>query len=236
MWAIVLAAGRGTRYGGSVPKQYEQLGGERVLDRSLATARAAADHVVVVLAPGEDEEGAALVDGGAADAWVAGGDERADSVRAGLAVVGADAAVVVVHDAARPLASADLHRAVVDAVHRGADAAIPGVPVTDTIKRVHPAPAGSGPHVEGLDVVVATIDRSELVGVQTPQAFRADVLRRAHEDDPHATDDAGLVEAAGGTVVVVAGEPTNLKITGPHDLAVAAVLLEGLGGGAAPAE
>jgi 2-C-methyl-D-erythritol 4-phosphate cytidylyltransferase len=229
VWTIVLAAGRGRRYGGAVPKQYELLAGERVIDRSLATARAAADHVVVVLAPGEDDEAAALLDSGAADAAVVGGDERADSVRAGLAIVDADAAVVVVHDAARPLASAALHRAVVDAVHAGADAAIPGVPVTDTVKRVHPAPAGSGAHVEGLDVVVATPDRSELVAVQTPQAFRADLLRRAHDGEPDATDDAALVEALGATVVVVAGEPTNLKITGPHDLAVATALLQAVG-------
>jgi 2-C-methyl-D-erythritol 4-phosphate cytidylyltransferase len=208
-WALVLAAGRGRRYGGPTPKQFELLAGERVLDRSLATARSVADHVVVVLAPGEEAEGERLVDVGAADA-----------------------AVVVVHDAARPLASPALHRAVVHAVRLGADAAIPGVPVTDTIKRVHPAPGALGAGVEGLDVVVETVARDELVAVQTPQAFRADVLRRAHAGAPHATDDAALVEGIGGTVVVVAGEPANLKITGPGDLAVAEVLLALRDGGA----
>ncbi|HEY6531275.1 MAG TPA: 2-C-methyl-D-erythritol 4-phosphate cytidylyltransferase [Acidimicrobiales bacterium] len=218
---MVVAAGSGRRYG-SRPKQYEDLGGERVLDRSLATARAAAGHVVVVLAPGEAAEGEALVESGAADVAVTGGAERADSVRAALAVIDDTAAVIVVHDAARPLASADLHLAVVAAVHAGADAAIPGVPVSDTVKRVG---SGSG----GKDVVVETLDRSELVAVQTPQAFRADLLRRAHAEGAYATDDASLVEALGGTVVVVPGEATNLKITGPHDLALAAVLLHDLG-------
>jgi 2-C-methyl-D-erythritol 4-phosphate cytidylyltransferase len=217
----VLAAGSGRRFGPS-PKQYEPLGDERVLDRSLATARAAADHVVVVLAPGEAAEAEALLESGAADVAVEGGAERADSVRAALAVVEADAAVIVVHDAARPLASAELHEAVVAAVHGGADAAIPAVAVTDTIKRV-------AHDTHGDAVVTETLDRTELVAVQTPQAFRAEVLRAAHAGGADATDDAGLVEAAGGTVVVVPGEVTNVKITGPHDLDVAAVLLQALG-------
>ncbi len=217
----MLAAGSGSRYGPQ-PKQYEVLGDERVIDRSLATARAAADHVVVVLAPADQAEGEALVESGAADVAVEGGAERADSVRAALAVIDADAAVIVVHDAARPLASAELHQAVVAAVHAGADAVIPAVPVTDTIKRVR--------HDEHGDaVVVETLDRAHLVAVQTPQAFRADLLRAAHADGADATDDAGLVEAVGGTVVVVPGEATNLKITGPNDLAVATALLRALG-------
>jgi len=221
VWAVVLAAGSGRRFGPS-PKQYEILGDERVIDRSLSTARAAADHVVVVLPPGESAEAAALLESGAADVAVEGGAERADSVRAALAVVDEDAAVIVVHDAARPLASAELHQAVVAAVHGGADAAIPGVPVSDTVKRV-------GHDADGEAVVVETLDRSQLVAVQTPQAFRAPVLRAAHAGGADATDDAGLVEAAGGTVVVVPGEATNVKITGPHDLVVATVLLRALG-------
>jgi 2-C-methyl-D-erythritol 4-phosphate cytidylyltransferase len=217
----VLAAGAGRRYGPQ-PKQYEMLEGERVIDRSLSTARAAADHVVVVLAPGDTAEGEALVERGLADVAVEGGAERADSVRAALAVIAADAAVIVVHDAARPLASAELHQAVVAVVHAGADAVIPGVAVSDTVKRVeHDA--------HGDAVVVETLDRAHLVAVQTPQAFRADLLRTAHADGGDATDDAALVEAVGGTVVVVPGEATNLKITGPHDLAVAAALLRALG-------
>ncbi len=221
VWAIVLAAGSGRRYGAH-PKQYELLGGERVIDRALGTCRAAADHVVVVLAQGEETVGEQLLASGAADAFVIGGAERSDSVRCALAVIDEEAAVVVVHDAARPLASAALHESVVAAVHAGADAAIPAVAVVDTIKRVHIDPDGSL-------MVTATLDRSELMAVQTPQAFRAEVLHRAHEHSTDATDDAALVEAMGGRVVIVAGETSNIKITGPEDLAVASVLLAGLG-------
>lgn len=221
VWAIVLAAGQGRRYGSS-PKQYELLGGERVIDRALSTCRAAADHVIVVLAPGEDAVGEQLVAGGLADAFVIGGAERSDSVRCALAVVDEEAAVVVVHDAARPLASPALHEAVVMAVHAGADAAIPAIAVVDTIKRVRM-------DTDGTPVVAATLDRSELMAVQTPQAFRAEVLHRAHAHATVATDDAALVEADGGRVVLVPGEATNIKITGPDDLAVASVLLAALG-------
>jgi len=221
VWTIVLAAGAGRRFGGS-PKQFELLGDERVIDHSLSVSRAAADHVVVVLPSGQEREGERLVESGAADVAVTGGAERADSVRAALAVIDPEAAVIVVHDAARPLASAELHQAVVAAVHGGADAAIPAVAVTDTIKQItHDA--------GGRAVVVATADRSQLVAVQTPQAFRADLLRSAHATSAGATDDAALVEALGATVMVLEGESTNIKITGPHDLAIAAILRDALG-------
>lgn len=220
VWTIVLAAGTGRRFGAA--KQFELLATERVVDRSLAVARAAADHVIVVLAPGDEEIGRVLVEDGLADVAVTGGSERSDSVRAALAVVDEEAAVIVVHDAARPLASADLHRAVVAAVHAGADAVIPAVPVTDTIKQV-------ANDAQGRPVVIDTPDRSTLVAVQTPQAFRADVLRAAHSSAAVATDDAALVEAMGSAVVVIEGEPTNLKITGPDDLVLARVLLDRLG-------
>lgn len=220
VWTIVLAAGTGRRFGAA--KQFELLATERVVDRSLAVARAAADHVIVVLAPGDEEIGRVLVEDGLADVAVTGGSERSDSVRAALAVVDEEAAVIVVHDAARPLASAELHRAVVAAVHAGADAVIPAVPVTDTIKQV-------ANDAQGRPVVIDTPDRSTLVAVQTPQAFRADVLRAAHSSAAVATDDAALVEAMGSAVVVIEGEPTNLKITGPDDLVLARVLLDRLG-------
>ena len=197
------------------------LGAERVIDRSLAVARAAADHVVVVLPAGDEDAAAALVESGAADVAVVGGAERSDSVRAALTVIDEDAAVIVVHDAARPLASAALHQTVVDAVHAGAEAVIPAVAVTDTIKRVE--------HDEhGHAFVVDTPDRSQLVAVQTPQAFRASTLRSAHASGLDATDDAALVELAGARVEIVLGEPTNLKITEPHDLEVAVLLLDRL--------
>lgn len=201
VWVVVVAGGSGTRYGGA--KQLEVLAGVRVLDRSLAVARAHADGVVLVTTADRASVAEPL-----ADQVVVGGASRADSVRAGLAAVPADAAVVVVHDAARPLASAALFASVIDAVRGGADAAITAIPVVDTIKRVQ------------ADRVVDTVAREELVAVQTPQAFRADVLRRAHADGGDATDDAALVERMGGSVVVVPGDPRNRKLTTPEDLLV----------------
>ncbi|MDQ1397480.1 MAG: 2-C-methyl-D-erythritol 4-phosphate cytidylyltransferase [Acidimicrobiaceae bacterium] len=197
VWAIVVAAGRGNRFGGA--KQFEALLDRRVLDWSVAAARAACDGVVVVL-PEERLEGDA----------VPGGATRSGSVRAGLAAVPDDAEIVVVHDAARPLAGKALFDIVVEAVREGADAAVPAVPITDSIRR-----RGSG-----------TVDRSGLVAVQTPQAFRASALRAAHHGAPEGTDDASLVEAGGGSVVEVPGDPHNVKITNPDDLVVAAALLE----------
>ena len=204
-WAIVVAAGSGARFGG--PKQFQPLGGRTVLERSIEGARAVAQQVVAVVPP---EAGPAP----GADLTVPGGATRSDSVRAGLAAVPEGVTVVVVHDAARPLASPDLFRAVVAAVAAGADGAVPGVPVPDTVKRVRP---------DG--VVEETLDRAALVLVQTPQAFAAPALRRAHQAGGQATDDAALVEAAGGRVVVVPGEPGNLKITVAGDLARAEALI-----------
>ena len=205
VWGIVVAAGRGDRFGQL--KQFCDLAGTRVIDLSVAAMTAACDAVVVVLPAGVPWDGEPVA------ATVAGGETRSDSVRAGLRAIPEDAHVVVVHDAARPLATRALFDAVVAAVHAGTDAAVPGVPVTDTLKRV-----------DG-ERVADTVDRGQLVAVQTPQAFRAAALRAAHASGDDATDDAALVEAAGGTVVVVAGEPRNLKITTPDDLLVAAALL-----------
>ena len=196
IWAIVVAAGSGDRFGG--PKQYEQLGALRVLDWSLDTARDACDGIVLVVHPeraGDPEPGA--------DAVVSGGLTRSASVRAGLAAVPPDAEVILVHDAARPRGSRELWRRVIDEVHLGADAVVPAVAVVDTLREV-----GGG-----------TVDRERFVAVQTPQGFRADVLRRAHVAEPEGTDDASLVDAAGGIVRVVDGEPDNRKITTPYDLA-----------------
>ncbi|MDQ3147333.1 MAG: 2-C-methyl-D-erythritol 4-phosphate cytidylyltransferase [Actinomycetota bacterium] len=203
VWAVVVAAGSGTRYGGA--KQYERLGRGRVIDLAVAAAAAAGDGVVVVVPP---ERTADVLVG--ADAVVAGGSSRSASVRSGLAAVPDAAKIVVVHDAARPLASTALFEAVVGAVRAGADGAVPGVAVVDTVKRI-------GPGGE----VVETLERAELVAVQTPQAFRASVLRRAHRGEAEASDDAALVERDGGRVVVVAGEAHNLKLTTPEDLATA---------------
>ncbi len=203
MWSIVVAGGSGQRFGAL--KQFSILGGRPVLEWAVDACRPFSDGVVLVV-PVEAAHADAPMHG--ADAVVVGGESRSDSVRRGLTAVPADAGVVLVHDAARPLATPELFAAVIAAVVDGADGAVPGVPVRDTIKEV-----------DGADNVTATLDRTTLVAVQTPQGFRADVLRRAHEQGPtDATDDATLVEALGGQVKVVPGDPGNLKITTTNDL------------------
>jgi 2-C-methyl-D-erythritol 4-phosphate cytidylyltransferase len=209
VWAIVLAGGSGSRYGGDSPKQYESLLGRRVLDWSIEAAHATCDGVVLVVA-----EDFLARDEPDADVVVQGGDTRSGSVRAGLGVVPADADIVVVHDSARPLAGVALFDAVIEGVLAGGDAAVPAVPLTDTLKRLDDAGR-----------VIETLDRDEVVAVQTPQAFRADVLREAHTGEPEATDDSALVEDIDGTVLVVPGDPRNLKITFTHDLRVAELYL-----------
>lgn len=214
VWTIVVAAGSGARFGGR--KHQSLLDGRRVVDVAVDQARQAGHRVVRVVADDElDDERARATAG---EIVVAGGLTRSASVRAGLAAVDPGAAVVCVHDAARPLATPALFAAVVAAVGAGADAAIPGVAVTDTIKQVDDPTASPM-------VVVATPPRDRLVAVQTPQAFAAAVLRRAHAEAGEATDDAALVEAAGGRVVVVPGEPDNRKITVAADLEWAAARL-----------
>jgi len=199
VWTIVVGGGSGQRFGR--PKQYETLGDERVIDRSRRIAGEVSDGVVVVV-PGADVE---------RERGVAGGDSRSSSVRSGLAEVPDDCDIVCVHDAARPLASPELYRSVIRVVADGTDVpvdgAVPGIPVADTIKVV-----------DGDRRVVATPERVSLVAVQTPQAFRATALRRAHESGADGTDDASLIEQSGGVVVVVAGEHGNRKITHPDDL------------------
>lgn len=205
---MVVAAGTGSRLGG-IPKQFRMIGGRPMVAWSLDAALTTADAAVVVVPAGEIPVVGSL-DRMNVDV-VVGAATRSGSVRAGLeALVGraGDDDVVVIHDAARPLATPGLFAAVVAAVRNGADAAVPGVPVVDTVKRV----------VDGQ--VVETLDRDELMVVQTPQAFVMGALRRAHHGDPEATDDAGLVEAAGGTVAVVPGETANRKVTLVDDLTV----------------
>jgi 2-C-methyl-D-erythritol 4-phosphate cytidylyltransferase len=208
-WAIVVAAGSGVRFG--QPKQYVELAGRPVMEWAIDGARGHCEGVVVVVR--EDDVETLTIAG--ADAIVPGGETRSASVRAGLAAVPARADVIAVHDAVRPLASADLWARVLQAVATGADAAVPTVAVTETIKRVDD------------DTVIETLDRHPLVVVQTPQAFRAGALRAAHAAAGDATDDAALVEAAGGRVVTVPGDRRNLKITDPADLDVAGLWLEG---------
>ncbi|NDF23837.1 MAG: 2-C-methyl-D-erythritol 4-phosphate cytidylyltransferase, partial [Actinobacteria bacterium] len=195
IWTIVVAAGAGSRFGG--PKQFETLGDRRVMDWAVESARESSDGVIVVL-PAE----VAAREGG-----IAGGGTRSESVRRGLAAVPKNATIICVHDAARPFANEDDFRRVIEAVAAGADGAVPAIPVADTIKVV-----------DDTGQVTRTPPRGSLRAVQTPQAFRAEMLRRAHAALGEGTDDASLVEAEGGKVVVVDGEVLNRKITTRDDL------------------
>lgn len=221
--AIVPAAGRGERMGPGGPKALRLLAGTPMLVhavRSLATARSV-DMVVVAAPPDDvqsvrallaDHEMAAEVD------VVAGGASRQESVRLALGTLPAEADVVLVHDAARPLAPAELADDVVRAIRGGAEAVVPGAPVADTIKEIDMA-----------GQVVRTVDRAMLRGAQTPQGFKRDVLTKAHETaeaaSGQATDDAGLVELSGRSVVVIPGAEEAFKVTRPIDLVVAEAVL-----------
>jgi 2-C-methyl-D-erythritol 4-phosphate cytidylyltransferase len=218
--AIVPAAGRGERLGPGAPKALRLLGGVPLLVhavRNLAAARLV-DLVVVAAPPDQVTAVRALLADhhtGATLHVVPGGPTRPESVRAALAALPDAVAVVLVHDAARPLAPVELIDAVASVVRAGADAVVPGLPVTDTVKRV-----------DG-DVVTETVDRSALRSVQTPQGFRRTVLEEAHLDltDEGITDDAGLVERAGYSVIVVPGAEEAFKVTRPLDLVLAEAVL-----------
>ena len=185
-------------------------------------AAAACDGVTLVVPVGMAEEFVASA--GGLQAVVPGDATRSGSVRAGLKTVPEDVDIVVCHDAARPGASAELFGAVTAAVRGGADAAVPALAVSDTLKRVTEWGGSEG-------VVAGTVDRSGLFAVQTPQAFRREVLVTAHAGAPEATDDAALVEAAGGTVVAVPGEAAAHKVTTAADLVVVEALLRAGAGG-----
>jgi 2-C-methyl-D-erythritol 4-phosphate cytidylyltransferase len=186
-----------------------------LLEHALARALAAPEvsHVVVVAPASHLSEAGAIVSRCARPRdvdVVAGGEERTHSVAAGLAALRPEDAVVLVHDAARALAPAVLFSRLVEQVRAGHDAVVPGLAVADTIKQV-----------DGEGIVVGTPDRSALRAVQTPQAFSREALERAHAGGGEATDDAALVERAGGRVWVVEGDPLAFKITTADDLAVA---------------
>ena len=211
VWAVLVAAGRGERLGEDRPKAFVRLGDLPMLAEPLRRLDESPwVDAVVMVAPPEWEEPAILLaeELGASkvSACITGGATRTESVRAGVAEVPEDAAVILVHDAARPLVSEDVVGRVVAALGEGFDGAVPGLPVVDTVKRVDGA------------VVVETLDRAELVAVQTPQAFVASVLRACVESTQSGTDCASLVEASGGRVTVVAGDERLLKVTTRADL------------------
>ena len=204
---IVPAGGSGERLGADRPKAFVVCAGRPLIEWSLDVLSAVCDRVVVAAPEGYDE----------GPDRVRGGDSRSASVRNALAAA-PEAELVVVHDAARPLVTRELVERCLAALEPGVDGAIAAVPMTDTVKEA--APDGR---------VLRTLDRSSLWSIQTPQVFRADVLRRALERDAAAlaaaTDDAALVEDAGGVVTVVEAFPENLKVTRESDLRIAEALL-----------
>jgi 2-C-methyl-D-erythritol 4-phosphate cytidylyltransferase len=217
VWAVLAAAGSGERLGTDRPKAFVRLGGQPLLAESLARLDASdwIDAIVVAAPPGWEEPSILLAEElgcSKVSACVAGGATRAESVRHGVGEVPDDAAAIVVHDAARPLVDDAVVGRVLTALNEGWDGAVPALALADTIKRV-----------DG-DRVVETLPRDELRAVQTPQAFVADVLRRALHGS-HWTDCASAVEAAGGRVKAVEGDARLLKITDAADLERVAALL-----------
>jgi 2-C-methyl-D-erythritol 4-phosphate cytidylyltransferase len=212
VWAVLAAAGSGERLGADRPKAFVRLGERPLLAESLERLEASdwIDAIVVVAPPGWEEPAILLAEelgAGKVAESVTGGATRAESVRNGVAEIPEDAAAIVVHDAARPIIVDAVLERLVRALKEGWDGAVPALPVADTIKRVE------------NDRVVETLPRSELRAVQTPQAFVAPVLRDALAGDVrHASDCASLVEAHGGRVTVVEGDPCLLKVTDASDL------------------
>jgi 2-C-methyl-D-erythritol 4-phosphate cytidylyltransferase len=212
VWAVLAAAGRGERLGADRPKAFAKLRERPLLAESLERLEASnwIDAIVIVAPPGWEEPSILVAEElGCAkvSACVSGGEARAESVRAGVAEVGDDAAVIVVHDAARPVLLDEVLERVLTALNEGWDGAVPALPLADTVKRVR----------DGQ--IVETLPREELVSAQTPQAFVAPILRAALTGElAGATDCASLVEAHGGRVTTVPGDPRLLKVTDASDL------------------
>lgn len=219
-WAILVAAGSGSRLGSDRPKAFAALAGRPLLAESLERLDASEwiDAIVVAAPPGWEEPAILLAEelvASKVSAVVTGGASRAESVRIALAEVAEDALVVLVHDAARPLVDDAMIERLLTRIAEGADGVVPGVAIGDTVKRV----VG--------DIVAETIDRAALVAAQTPQVFVGDRLRAAYSGElAGATDCASLVERAGGRVAVVAGDPRLVKVTTANDLELVTRLLE----------
>lgn len=227
---IVVAAGQGARLGAGVPKAFVSLGGRTLLDHAIVTVTALAEGGQLVLVVPEDRAAAALArasesalsESGWSVSVVAGGRERHESVRFGIEALLPSIETVLVHDAARPLASANLFTRVIAEVRHCGEAVVPGIPVADTLKRVA---------VDG--VVHETVPRADLVAVQTPQGFPRELLEAAHSGlrertrdgaDTSPTDDAEVVQQAGGRVRIVPGELRAHKLTTPGDAEMLAAL------------
>jgi 2-C-methyl-D-erythritol 4-phosphate cytidylyltransferase len=216
VWAVLAAAGRGERLGGDRPKAFARLGDLPMVAEPLRRLEDSdwIDGIVVAAPPGWEEPCIVLAEelgAGKVTSVVTGGETRAESVRIALAEIPDDAAVVIVHDAARPILPEDVLERVIAALSEGFDGAVPVMPVADTVKRVRDGE------------VVETLDRAELFVAQTPQAFVASALRlglSGSEPLSHWTDCASIVEAGGGKVKAVAGDRRLLKVTSSEDLEV----------------
>jgi 2-C-methyl-D-erythritol 4-phosphate cytidylyltransferase/2-C-methyl-D-erythritol 2,4-cyclodiphosphate synthase len=203
---IIAAAGSGERFGAGFPKAFIQLGNQTLIEHAVASLAPVVDQIVISAPIGSEERMRELV--GNEITVVTGGATRSASVRNALAVSTGD--LILIHDAARALASSDLAQRVLAELIAGEDAVVPAIAVVDTIKVV-----GSNGYVE------STPNRSSLVGIQTPQGFKRTVLNQAHATQAEATDDGALIEAMGGRVKIIAGEDRALKITNPSDLNMA---------------
>lgn len=253
VFAVLTAAGSGSRLGHTLPKALVPVGGVPMFCRATAGLISAGVHAIVITAPADecDHFRELIAQGECGNlthphtghpvpiAVVAGGNSRQASVSNGLSHVGKlaeehnldieEGSVILIHDAARALTPPEVIERVIDAVRAGSTAVIPALPVTDTLKAID----RHDPATHAIGRVSATVDRNGLVAVQTPQGFTLGLIQRAHADAHHlahaeelaATDDAGLVEMAGGTVAIVSGDPRALKITTSWDLGIAEYIL-----------
>jgi 2-C-methyl-D-erythritol 4-phosphate cytidylyltransferase len=204
-WAIVLAAGGGTRFGQQ--KQFVRAAGHRLVDLAIEAAAQVCERVVVVLPPGRDWDGRPV------HAVVAGGADRSSSVRCGLAAIPDTEGTVIVHQAANPLAGIDLLTSLRMAIDRGAAAAVPGLRPADLVRRTADGRLGE------------IVGRDDLVLVQTPAAFRLSILKAAHNQQVEALEDTALVSALGHEIEVVPGDPRNVHVASTEDLELVTALL-----------
>ena len=213
--AIIAGAGMGHRLGADIPKALIQIDGVTLIERAFAALSTVVDEIVITAPAGYEETFRAIV--GESATVITGGVLRSDSVNLALKSLSPSTKYVLVHDAARALATSDLAQRVLNELNSGESAVIPALNVVDTIKEV-----------DRDGYVRNTPDRSVLRAVQTPQGFAVDVLKRAHEASDDATDDAALVEALGIKVKTILGEARAMKITNPEDIGMALTLLRDL--------
>ena len=210
--AIIAAAGSGERFGATLPKALITLGNRTLIEHAVAALAPIATEIVICAPAGYENQIKELV--GSDITVVVGGTTRSDSVRAGIAALSGNHKFVLVHDAARALASTQLAEDVLAALNKGEVAVIPGLELIDTVKSV-----------DASGHVTSTPDRTTMQRVQTPQGFDLDILKKAHESGADTTDDGALVESIGHKVLIIKGEERALKITTPTDLATALSIL-----------